>query len=119
MPAKKVQSSKLKVKSLETKASKVVVKKAAPKKEALVKTVKPASKAVKSTAAVKTKGSSISRGISAKMLDLEGKEAGTINLPSEIFDVKVSPHLLAQAVRVYLANQRSGTASTKTRGEVR
>ncbi|MEK7565426.1 MAG: 50S ribosomal protein L4 [Patescibacteria group bacterium] len=40
------------------------------------------------------------------------------NLPKEIFKVKVRPALLAQSVRVYLANQRQGTQSTKTRSEV-
>lgn len=41
-----------------------------------------------------------------------------MTLPKELFGVKVNKPLLAQAVRVYLANQRQGTASTKTRGEV-
>ncbi|PIP74376.1 MAG: 50S ribosomal protein L4, partial [Candidatus Levybacteria bacterium CG22_combo_CG10-13_8_21_14_all_35_11] len=36
----------------------------------------------------------------------------------EIFGAKINKVLLAQAVRVYLANQRKGTHSTKTRGEV-
>ncbi|PJC54772.1 MAG: 50S ribosomal protein L4, partial [Candidatus Levybacteria bacterium CG_4_9_14_0_2_um_filter_35_21] len=35
-----------------------------------------------------------------------------------IFGAKINKVLLAQAVRVYLANQRKGTHSTKTRGEV-
>lgn len=39
-------------------------------------------------------------------------------LPEEIFAVPENPQLLAQFMRVYLANQRQGTASTKTRGEV-
>ncbi|PIZ98128.1 MAG: 50S ribosomal protein L4 [Candidatus Levybacteria bacterium CG_4_10_14_0_2_um_filter_35_8] len=41
-----------------------------------------------------------------------------MNLPKEIFGAKINKVLLAQAVRVYLANQRKGTHSTKTRGEV-
>lgn len=49
--------------------------------------------------------------------DLNGKETEKIDLPS-IFETKVNPALLAQAVRVYLANQREGNSSTKTRGEV-
>lgn len=40
------------------------------------------------------------------------------NLPKELFSGEVNKALLAQAVRVYLANQREGAASTKTRGEV-
>lgn len=39
-------------------------------------------------------------------------------LPKEIFAVEVKPQLLAQAVRVYLANQRQGTQSVLTRAEV-
>lgn len=47
-----------------------------------------------------------------------GRKSGTLSLPKEIFGAKVNNVLMAQAVRVYLANQRLGTASTKTRGEV-
>lgn len=42
-----------------------------------------------------------------------------VSLPEEIFKVKPNKKLVAQAVRVYLANQRQGTASTKSRSEVR
>lgn len=59
-----------------------------------------------------------SSGLSAEVFDLEGKVAGKIDLPKEIFAAPVNNRLLAQAIRVYLANQRQGTASTKTRGEV-
>lgn len=47
-----------------------------------------------------------------------GKVVGKLVLPAEIFDAKVNPSLLAQSVRVYLANQRLGTHSSKTRSEV-
>lgn len=57
-------------------------------------------------------------GLTTEVLDAEGKVVGEIDLPKEIFAAKVNDKLLAQAVRVYLANQRQGTASTKTRGEV-
>ncbi len=40
-------------------------------------------------------------------------------LPDSIFGVAVRPHLLHQAVVMQLSNRRAGTASTKTRGEVR
>lgn len=49
---------------------------------------------------------------------IDGKETGLLKLPKEIFKVDINPELLALYVRVYLANQRQGTASTKTRGEV-
>ena len=47
-----------------------------------------------------------------------GEEISKTILPKEIFDVKVSDVLLALYVRVYLANQRRGTQSVKTRAEV-
>ena len=50
--------------------------------------------------------------------DTKGKVADTVDLSKEIFGAKINNSLMAQAVRVYLANQRMGTASTKTRGEV-
>lgn len=54
-----------------------------------------------------------------QVIDTTGKKTGKVSLPNEIFSVKPSPKLLAQAVRVYLANQRQGTAKVKSRGEVR
>ncbi len=57
-------------------------------------------------------------GLNMPLYDISGKEKEALNLPKEIFNVKASPKLLAQYVRVYLANQRQGTASAKTRGEV-
>lgn len=56
--------------------------------------------------------------ISIDVIGIDGKAAGKMSLPGEIFGEKVNKALLAQAVRVYLANQRQGTVSTKTRGEV-
>jgi len=44
---------------------------------------------------------------------------GEMELNSKIFEVKPKEHLLAEAVRVQQSNARAGTASTKTRGEVR
>ncbi len=72
-------------------------------------------KAVKSTSKVVK---SVSKDVSAPLYDLDGKSAGTVSLPGELFNITNSPQLLAQYVRVYLANQRQGTASTKTRSEV-
>ncbi|MBU1326910.1 50S ribosomal protein L4 [Patescibacteria group bacterium] len=56
--------------------------------------------------------------LSCGVVDIEGKKQGTVRLPKHLFAAPVVEVLLAQAVRVYLANQRRGTASTKTRGEV-
>lgn len=52
------------------------------------------------------------------LYDIDAKESGTVMLPKEIVSAKVNKQLLAQYVRVYMVNQRRGTASTKTRGEV-
>ncbi len=54
----------------------------------------------------------------AKLYTATGEVKGDFDLPAEIFGVEVNQTLVAQAVRVYLANQRRGTANTKTRGEV-
>ena len=51
--------------------------------------------------------------------DMNGKAVGTIDLMPEIFDIEVSEHAVHMAVVQYLANQRQGTKSTKTRAEVR
>lgn len=48
-----------------------------------------------------------------------GKKTGRVTLPKEIFGMKPKEKLMAQAVRVYLSNQRQGGAKTKTRGERR
>lgn len=57
-------------------------------------------------------------GLNVDIYDVKGKVKGSMALPKEVFGIKVNPELMAQAVRVYLANQRRGTVSTKTRGEV-
>lgn len=57
-------------------------------------------------------------GINAEVFDLKGKVVGKIALPKEVFGAKENKTLIAQAVRVYLANQRLGTSKTKSRGEV-
>lgn len=49
----------------------------------------------------------------------KGKVLESLTLPKEVFAAKINNQLMAQAVRIYLANQRQGTASTKTRGEVK
>jgi large subunit ribosomal protein L4 len=53
------------------------------------------------------------------VFDLQGKKVGTIELPKEIFAAKVNRELMAQAVRVYLANQRKSGAKAKSRGEIK
>jgi large subunit ribosomal protein L4 len=46
-------------------------------------------------------------------------DGGTIDLPAEIFDVELNIPLIHQVVVAQLAAARQGTASTKTRAEVR
>lgn len=54
----------------------------------------------------------------AQVYTAAGVKKGKIGLPKELFGQKPNLKLLAQAVRVYLARQRKGTASTKTRGQI-
>jgi large subunit ribosomal protein L4 len=49
----------------------------------------------------------------------DGKEAGQVEVSSEVFGIDPNVHVLHLAVRRELANGRAGTACTKTRGEVR
>jgi len=48
-----------------------------------------------------------------------GGEAGTVELPAEIFDVQTNVPLIHQVVVAQQAAARQGTHATKTRGEVR
>ena len=54
-----------------------------------------------------------------KMLNMAGAEVGEVTLNDEIFGIE--PHEIAvqTVVKNYLANQRQGTQSAKTRSEVR
>jgi large subunit ribosomal protein L4 len=53
-----------------------------------------------------------------EVITQSGEKSGKVELPVNIFGVKVNSSLLHEAVRMYRANLRQGTASTKTRGEV-
>ncbi|MBQ1390224.1 MAG: 50S ribosomal protein L4 [Firmicutes bacterium] len=52
------------------------------------------------------------------MLNMEGKEAGTIELNDQIFGIEPNQDAVHTVVVNYLANQRQGTQSAKTRSEV-
>lgn len=91
-----------------------------------VKVKAEAKVSVKAKVAVKTASKKIEAkelpketNLKQSVYDIKGQSAGTVTLPKEIFDVKVNNPLMAQAVRVYLANQRRGTVKTKSRGEVK
>lgn len=119
--ASKAEETKKTVKPVATKAAAKPVK-----KETVKKVVKPVAqpKAAEKVEAevVVTHSKKVAKNhyaaVSVDVVDLDGKVSGKISLPGEIFGEKVNKALLAQAVRVYLANQRQGTVSTKTRGEV-
>ena len=53
-----------------------------------------------------------------KVLDLTSKEVGEVELADVVFDVALNEPLIHEAVRSFLANRRSGTSATKTRGDV-
>jgi large subunit ribosomal protein L4 len=57
-------------------------------------------------------------GLEVSLLDIKGTEVDKLYLPEKVFNVKGSDGLLTQYVRVYLANQRQGTKSVKTRSEI-
>jgi large subunit ribosomal protein L4 len=48
----------------------------------------------------------------------KGKATDSVALPSDLFDGTVNMPVMHQAVKAFLANQRQGNASTKTRGFV-
>ena len=54
-----------------------------------------------------------------KVYSIDKKESEGMKLDSKIFDKKVNEAVIQQAVRMYLANRRKGSANTKTRAEVR
>jgi len=52
------------------------------------------------------------------VVDINRNKVGEVELSDSVFAAEVNEALLYEAVRNYLANQRRGTASTKTRHEV-
>jgi large subunit ribosomal protein L4 len=56
--------------------------------------------------------------LSAKYFNAAGEAGDPFELPGELFDGVVHEAALHQVIKAYLANQRQGTSSTKTRGLV-
>jgi large subunit ribosomal protein L4 len=54
-----------------------------------------------------------------KVYNLKKQEVGSIDLPDSVFKTELSPAIVHQAVVTQLAGRRRGTASTKTKAEVR
>ncbi len=52
------------------------------------------------------------------IIDKNGRTAAQVELPESIFSRAANDHLIYEAVVNYRANQRQGTAATKTRAEV-
>lgn len=57
-------------------------------------------------------------GAQVEVVNREGHASGSVELPDDLFGIKVSEYALYRAIVVYEANQRQGTASTKTRSEI-
>lgn len=94
---------------------KPAVNKVVAKKATLVKKV-----TVKAKEVVVVKEAKVSTGsLRVDVVGVNGVKSGTVSLPTELFGVKPNKSLIMQAIRVYLANQRQGTSSTKTRGKVK
>jgi large subunit ribosomal protein L4 len=60
-----------------------------------------------------------SPALTARVFTQAHGEAGTIELPAAVFNEPLRRGLLADVVRMQTAGRRAGTASTKTRAEVR
>ncbi len=54
----------------------------------------------------------------AEVLNKEGVKVSEQKLNEAVFGTEVKEHLFYEVVKMQLANRRSGTASTKTKGEV-
>jgi large subunit ribosomal protein L4 len=52
------------------------------------------------------------------LYNTQGQQVGEVELSDSVFGVEVRPDVMHRVVVNYLANQRLGTASTLTRGEV-
>ncbi len=53
------------------------------------------------------------------VFNMNGEQVGSIELNDAIFGIEANEHVMHLAVVQYLANQRQGTQSAKTRSEVR
>src|SRR5471032_437812 len=54
-----------------------------------------------------------------KVYNLKKQEVGEVDLADSVFKAEIKPALVHQAVVTQLAGRRRGTASTKTKAEVR
>lgn len=82
-------------------AAKSTSKKIKPKKETIAKVATPKK-----------------AGVNVSLYTASGEKSGTVSLSEDIFGQKPNKILVAQAVRVYLSNQRSAQAKAQRRGTV-
>ena len=54
-----------------------------------------------------------------EMLNMAGEKAGALELSDAIFGIEPNEFAVHEVIKNFLANQRQGTQSAKTRGEVR
>lgn len=54
-----------------------------------------------------------------KLFDKQGKASGTVELVKDVFEQKANESLLWETINTILGNRRKGSASTKTKNEVR
>ena len=110
------------VKKVARTVKKAVTSKVVKKKAAKVIKTRPAASGAKrkgeKQAASHTGVTSVVRGLVTTVVGVDGNAKGKMTLPREVFGEKVNKQLIAQAVRVYLANQLAGGANTKPREEV-
>ena len=57
-------------------------------------------------------------GVQVEVLNSDGQANGSVELPEDLFGIAVSEYALYRAIVANQANQRQGTASTKTRSEI-
>ena len=54
----------------------------------------------------------------AALFTPSGDKSGTLDLPEGVFGIEPNEHAVWEAVVNYQANQRQGTAKTKSRGQI-
>src|SRR5262245_5949419 len=54
-----------------------------------------------------------------KIKNLDNEEVGELELSDKVFGAPLNKALIYSAIKNFLANQRAGTSSTKTRGDTR
>lgn len=72
----------------------------------------------KNKKAVVSRPKSVDKKLSVDSYSVTGEKKGMVSLPEALFGQKPNTVLLAQAVRVFLSNQRSAHAKVKGRGEI-